>query len=146
VKERLDVQRMRSAAAVFVGMRDFASFADSDETTSPKSTRVLVERLEIVEDGDLLLVVVEGSHFLWKMVRRVVGVLVEVGRGGIAVDTVVRYLTEASDTPARLTAPPSGLFLARVRYAQDAPDETLRALTPLARSLPVRSSQRGLRE
>jgi tRNA pseudouridine38-40 synthase len=143
VKERLDVQRMRSAAAAFVGMRDFASFADSGETTSGKSTRVLVDRLEIVEDGDLLLVVVEGSHFLWKMVRRVVGVLVEVGRGGIAADTVGRYLAEGSDAPARLTAPPSGLFLARVRYGPDAPDDTIGALTPLASSLPVRSSQRG---
>jgi len=99
---------------------------------------VLVERLEIAEDGDLLLVVVEGSHFLWKMVRRVVGVLVEVGRGGIEADAVGRYLAEASNAPARLTAPPSGLFLARVRYGPDAPDDTIGALTPLARSLPVR--------
>jgi tRNA pseudouridine38-40 synthase len=140
VKERLDVARMRAAAAAFVGMRDFASFAESDDTTSSKSTRVLVERLEIVEDGDLLLVIVEGSHFLWKMVRRVVGVLVEVGRGGITVDTVGEYLTEASSAPARLTAPPSGLFLARVRYPQDPPDDTVRALTPLARSPILNSS------
>jgi tRNA pseudouridine38-40 synthase len=145
VKERLDIRQMHSAAAVFIGMRDFASFADSDATTAAKSTRVLVERLEIVEDGDLLLVVVEGSHFLWKMVRRVVGVLVEVGRGGIAADTVARYLAEESNAPARLTAPPSGLFLARVRYAEDAQDDTIGALTPLARLLPVRSTRRGAR-
>ncbi len=49
-----------------------------------RSTLVLVDRLDIVEDGDLVLVAIEGSHFLWKMVRRVVGVLAEVGRGGLA--------------------------------------------------------------
>ena len=129
VKERLDASRMRTAAAALVGLRDFASFAESDD--EGKSTRVLVERLDFVEDGDLLLVVVEGSHFLWKMVRRVVGVLVEVGRGGLEVDAAARYLREDSDVPARLTAPPSGLFLERVRYAGDPAEASVKPLTPL---------------
>ena len=55
-----------------------------DEGEPPPSTLVLVDQLEIVEEGDLLLVSIEGSHFLWKMVRRMVGVLVEIGRGGDA--------------------------------------------------------------
>lgn len=150
VKEPLDLPKMRSAAAAFVGMRDFASFAETDANEGAdrpaKSTRVLVERLDVIEAGDLLLVVVEGSHFLWKMVRRVVGVLVEVGRGGLPADATANYLSESSDIPARLTAPPSGLFLANVRYAQDAPDAAAAPITPLAVSLPVRSSPRGARE
>src|SRR5256886_601936 len=82
VKEPLDVARMRQASAAFVGMKDFRSFAESDDDGhGEKSTRVLVDRLDIVEDDDLVLVSIEGSHFLWKMVRRVVGVLVEIGRG-----------------------------------------------------------------
>jgi tRNA pseudouridine38-40 synthase len=134
VKERPDIQRMRSAAAAFVGMRDFASFAEDDEPADagrPKSTRVLVDQFAIVEDGDLLLVAIEGSHFLWKMVRRLVGVLVEVGRGSLDAATAARYLTERSDVPAKLTAPPSGLFLDRVRYPDDADDRPVRAATPL---------------
>ena len=135
VKDRLDAARMSSSAAAFVGMRDFASFAESDaaDAEDAKSTRVLVERLDLVEDGDLLLVVIEGSHFLWKMVRRVVGVLVEVGRGSLAADAAASYLTESSGVPARLTAPPTGLFLERVRYKDDPPDSAVRALTPLGR-------------
>src|SRR5215471_1906461 len=82
VKEDLDAARMRAAAAALVGMQDFSAFAETDSAARAakapeKSTIVLVERLDVVEDGDLLLVVVEGSHFLWKMVRRIVGVLVE---------------------------------------------------------------------
>src|SRR6266852_1334860 len=75
-----------------------------------KSTVVLVDRLDIVDEGDLILVAVEGSHFLWKMVRRMVGVLVEVGRGALEPSAAAGFLTAASTAPARLTAPPSGLF------------------------------------
>src|SRR5204863_6142465 len=104
-----DIERMRQAAVAFLGMRDFQSFVASDATPEEHSTRVLVDRLEIVEDGDLVLIAIEGSHFLWKMVRRIVGVLVEIGRGGLDTRTAERFLTEASDVPARLTAPASGL-------------------------------------
>jgi tRNA pseudouridine38-40 synthase len=137
VKDPLDAARMRAAARVFVGIRDFRSFADVDDNApdgdaaSSTSTRVLVERVEIVEDGDLVLVVVEGSHFLWKMVRRMVGVLVEVGRGALEVDAAARYLLEDSGAPARLTAPASGLFLARVYYPSDARDPAVRPITPI---------------
>jgi tRNA pseudouridine38-40 synthase len=133
VKEVLDVERMRAAARAFVGLRDFKSFAETDDrqTDDPKSTRVLVERVEIVEEGDLLLIGIDGSHFLWKMVRRIVGVLVEVGRSKLAVDEVAGWLLEESTVPARLTAPPSGLFLARVYFKNDVRDPTIRAITPV---------------
>jgi tRNA pseudouridine38-40 synthase len=133
VKDPLEPTRMREAAAAFLGMRDFRSFAESDEARDENSTRVLVERLDIVEDGDLLLIVIEGSHFLWKMVRRIVGVLVEVGRGSLPVDAAARYLREESGVPARLTAPPSGLFLERVWYGNEPREADVRAVTPLPR-------------
>ena len=123
VKDPLDVQRMRLAAQAFVGMRDFRAFTPevtpeehAEMAGVDRSTLVLVERLEVVEDGDLILVGIEGSHFLWKMVRRIVGVLVEIGRGGLEPKAAVQFLTAESKTPARLTAPPSGLFLERVLY------------------------------
>jgi len=134
VKDPLDVDRMRAAARAFVGMNDFRAFAESDrdDPDQPrKSTAVLVERVDVVEDGDLLLIVVEGSHFLWKMVRRMVGVLVEVGRGQLDVDAAARYLLQETGAPARLTAPASGLFLARVYYANEPRPNEVRALTPL---------------
>jgi tRNA pseudouridine38-40 synthase len=137
VKETLDISSMRAAAQVFVGFRDFRNYAESDSENDPpgprRSTDVKVDRVDVIESGELLLIVVEGSHFLWKMVRRMVGVLVEVGRGGIEAVAASRYLLEESGAPARLTAPPSGLFLARVFYPGDARESAVEALTPVPR-------------
>src|SRR5918993_3756259 len=73
VKEPLNVHAMHEAAATLVGFHDFQAFSDDDP--QEKSTQVLLERLDIHEDDDLLVIHVEGSHFIWKMVRRLVGVL-----------------------------------------------------------------------
>lgn len=123
VKEDLDLARMRQAAAAFAGMHDFQEFTDADPDET--STTVLVERVQIDESGDLVLVRVEGSHFLWKMVRRMIGVLVEVGRGGLGPGEIGRLLRSTSGLPARVTAPASGLFLERVFYRGDRRDHPL---------------------
>ena len=124
VKEELDVPRMRAAAAHFVGHHDFRSFSDDDPTE--KSTEVRLEAVDLHEDGDLLLIHIEGSHFIWKLVRRLGGVLVEVGRGGLSSDEAAGMITAASELPARLTAPASGLFLERVYYKGEPRDIPLR--------------------
>src|SRR5262245_57700341 len=105
VKDTLDLARMRRASEAFIGMHDFRSFTDSDPAET--STRVLLERLELAEEGELILFRLLGSHFLWKMVRRIIGVLAEVGRGGLEVRQMSGLLDADSDVPARLTAPPS---------------------------------------
>jgi tRNA pseudouridine38-40 synthase len=133
VKHRLDVSSMRRTAARFVGMHDFRSFSDDDP--EEKSTRVQVDVIDVREEGDLILVRIEGSHFLWKMVRRLVGVLVEVGRGALPAEEAVGLLDSPSRLPARLTAPASGLFLERVYYEGEprrAPTQTLISLSRYA--------------
>jgi tRNA pseudouridine38-40 synthase len=117
IRESLDVAAMREAARALVGMRDFRSFTDDDP--DEKSTLVEIAEVTIGEAGDLVLIRVVGSHFLWKMVRRIVGVLAEAGRGGLDVAAAGRFLEERSGIPARLTAPASGLFLERVLYEGD---------------------------
>jgi len=119
VKDELDMARMRGAASRLVGFHDFRSFSDDDP--GEKSTEVRLDRLDLTEIGALLLVRVEGTHFIWKMVRRLVGVLVEVGRGGLTVEDAATLLQTPSELPARLTAPASGLFLEQVRYEGDRP-------------------------
>jgi tRNA pseudouridine38-40 synthase len=114
IKDDLDVSRMREAAATFLGLKDFREFTDDDP--EEKSTKVKVDAVTIVEDGALILIRVVGSHFIWKMVRRLTGVLAEVGRGEIAPGDVAQLLVRRSDLPAKLTAPASGLFLERVLY------------------------------
>ena len=132
VKEPIDIARMRQAADAFVGFKDFDAFAESDGSGEhDRSTLVLVERLDVEESGNLVLVGVEGSHFLWKMVRRIVGVLVEIGRGRLEPAAAASLLGASSGEPARLTAPPSGLFLDRVYYRGDARDKALSPATLL---------------
>lgn len=115
VRDPLDLRRMRAAAATLTGFHDFRAFGDTE--VAGQSTTVDLSRVEVVEDGDRILIYVAGSHFLWKMVRRLVGVLVEVGRGRMAVEDVERFLEPPFPRdPARLTAPPSGLFLEKVEY------------------------------
>jgi tRNA pseudouridine38-40 synthase len=129
VRDPLDVARMQAAAAHVTGFADFRAFTDDDP--DEKSTRVLLEALTIERQGALLLIRVVGSHFLWKMVRRIVGVLVEVGRGGLDPERVPSLLTGDSELPAKLTAPASGLFLERVFYEGDRRDWPLVAATPI---------------
>jgi tRNA pseudouridine38-40 synthase len=132
VKDDLQVGAMRDAARVFTGRRDFRGFTDDDP--EDKSTLVEVAAVELVEDADTVLLLVEGSHFLWKMVRRMTGVLVEVGRGGLEPRDVARLLASPSGLPAQLTAPASGLFLARVVYAGDPPSAVPLPPGPRARA------------
>ncbi len=114
VRDRLDSAAMAQAALLFVGRRDFSSFCENAE--GQQSTVVVVERSAVTEEGQEIRYRIEASHFLWKMVRRLVGTLVEVGRGNVSAEDVAKLLEESSAAPARWTAPPSGLFLESVQY------------------------------
>lgn len=115
IKDRLNVQVMKEASRSFIGMHDFSSYREKAE--DPASTLVDVTRLEIAVHGNLILLRLGASHFLWKMVRRITGVLVEAGRGNLE-PRRIPSLTAAEI--ARWTAPPSGLFLEYVRYQGEA--------------------------
>lgn len=117
IKDKLDFAKMQHAAKQFVGMHNFVSFADKDETE--KSTKVLIEDVQLKRDGDLILIRVVGSHFLWKQVRRMVGVLVEIGRGNMNEGKIRQFLERETNEPAKFTAPPSGLFLEQIVYEGD---------------------------
>jgi tRNA pseudouridine38-40 synthase len=114
VREPLDLARMRDAASIFTGLHDFRAFSDDDP--EEKSTKVMVESLRVEEEGDLVVVRIAGSHFIWKMVRRIVGILVEAGKGALTRKQIATLLEGDSELPARLTAPASGLFLEKVEY------------------------------
>jgi tRNA pseudouridine38-40 synthase len=130
VKGDCDPERMRQAARAFVGFHDFRAFSDDDP--GAKSTTVHLEAFDVHEDEDLLVLHVEASHFLWKMVRRLVGVLVEVGLGQMPVDDTAKLFEADPRTVAPLTAPASGLFLERVYYKHDPRDAPLRGAVRIA--------------
>lgn len=134
VKDTLDVKKMKHAAELFIGLKNFESFSADDP--DEKSTRVQIDSVEIREAGDLILLRVVGSHFLWKMVRQMVGVLVEVGRGKLGTNDLKKFLHTPSDIPSKLTAPPSGLFLERVYYRHP---HTIPELKPVMEILSAKS-------
>ncbi len=117
VRDRLDFPAMEAAAKLFEGRHDYASFCENPQ--GQESTVVVVERSELLDREHEIHFRIEASHFLWKMVRRLAGTLVEVGRGNLDVAGVEKLLREKSAEPARWTAPPSGLFLEAVRYPPD---------------------------
>ena len=114
IKDDLDISKIKEASDLFLGMNDFRSFSDPDGEN--KSTKVLVESLNIFEEDELILINIKASHFLWKMVRRIAGTLVEVGREKIDLLHIKNFLKNHSNIPSKFTAPPSGLFLEKVYY------------------------------
>ncbi len=116
VKDKLDVKKMKNASKLFEGMHDFKSF--SEKSPDDKSTKCLVESIEVTEDTNKIYIRIKASHFLWKMVRRIVGALVEVGRGKMNNEDISNLLENSGvkKAVAEYTAPPSGLFLEKIEY------------------------------
>ena len=121
VKEELDVRLMARAARMLVGKHNFICFRAADPARPDESTIVVVESAEIDVDGDMVLLRIEASHFLWRMVRRLVGVLVRLGKGDITIEEFEQLLEgrcAASLDVAAWTAPASGLLLESVKYTK----------------------------
>jgi tRNA pseudouridine38-40 synthase len=123
IREELDITAMSRAARLLIGRHDFVAFAQKDPTKPMESTIVVVEHAGFLESaGDHLIVFeIEASHFLWKMVRRIVGVLVKVGKGEVTEMQLLQLLSGGKVVDKKLdvaawTAPASGLFLHQVRY------------------------------
>lgn len=113
VPEPLDVEQMERAAALLVGVHDFASFG---QPTQGEATVREVYRAHWERRGDLVLFEIEANGFLRGMVRSLVGTLVDVGRGRLLASEVERVLQARDRSAASPTAPPQGLFLVHVRY------------------------------
>lgn len=124
VRDLLDVAAMQEATRRFVGLKDFQSFTLPGGEAA--STKVDLSRLRVEWLDDLVLIRLVGSHFLWKMVRQIVGQLVEVGRGRFSEKDMDRLFETYSHGPAETTAPPSGLFLENVYYKGDHIPEEVR--------------------
>lgn len=114
IRDELDIEQMKQCANTMKGRHDYASFTDKD-AESP-TTIVNITGVDIYETKDLIAIHITGSHFLWKMVRRMVGVLVEFGRGKLTLVDLDNMFDSYSSTPAKLTAPASGLYLEHVYY------------------------------
>jgi tRNA pseudouridine38-40 synthase len=111
--QTLDIPAMKAAAAHFVGEHDFASFARP--THGRFSSVRTVTDCSISARGPRIVIGMEGSGFLWNMVRIVVGTLVEVGLGRFTPDDMPKMLAVKDRRAGGSTAPPQGLYLQWIR-------------------------------
>ena len=111
--EKLDLEAMRKAAAYFLGEHDFSAFCANKKMK--KSTVRRIDSIEIVKNGDEIVLNFTGNGFLYNMVRILVGTLVEVGRGERNADSIPA-LFGGKREQAGVLAPAQGLCLMEVTY------------------------------
>lgn len=119
VKEDLNVALMSKATKMLIGHHDFVCFRAADPSRPDESTIVVVEDAEIEIEEDIIQFRIAASHFIWRMVRRVVGALVRVGKGELKLDDFGKLIEGRCDARldvAAWTAPAAGLFLEEIRY------------------------------
>jgi tRNA pseudouridine38-40 synthase len=116
VPRKLDLTAMRAAAKLFVGERDFQSFAANPGYKRTTTVRNLT-RCEMKKSGAQLTFIIEGDGFLYRMCRGIVGTLVQVGMGKFSPDEVDVMLAKADRRVAGMSAPAHGLVLWKVYYS-----------------------------
>jgi tRNA pseudouridine38-40 synthase len=116
VKKRLNAAAMHEAAQGLLGQHDFSAYrAGSCQAKSPVRT---LDRLDVARLGDEVEIIAEARSFLHHQVRNMVGTLVEVGYGRRLASWPRAVLLGADRAKAGQTAPPEGLVLTGVRYAE----------------------------
>ena len=113
-RQPLDITLMQEACAAFVGEHDFTSMCSVDSTVDSK-VRTIYE-LSVKHDGDFIVIDIHGSGFLYNMVRIITGTLVYVGIGKLTAADIPPIINAMDRTKAGITAPPQGLYMAKVYY------------------------------
>jgi tRNA pseudouridine38-40 synthase len=125
---RLQVADMRVAAALLLGIQDFAAFCRRREGAT--TIRTLLD-LDVTRDGDVIEIRASADAFCHSMVRSLVGALIAVGEGRRAADWPAALLTRTTRANDVLVAPAGGLTLVRVDYP---PDDELAARAVVTRA------------
>ena len=121
----LDEAAMAEAARKFEGEHDFSAFAASSGSEDDDRDRQMVREIyssEIVREPEReeIAYVVRGRSFLRYMVRKIVGTLIEVGKGRLAPDDISRLFELRDRSQSGATMPPEGLYLVSLEF----PDPT----------------------
>ena len=115
VKVPLNLERMQKAAKLFVGRKDFKSFASTREYEMESTVRRLT-RCDVRKEGYTWKITIEGDGFLYKMCRGIVGTLVRVGQGKLTQSEIRQIFRERDRSVSGMNAPACGLTLWRVFY------------------------------
>lgn len=114
----LDLATLKNATRYFVGTHDFTSFAnEAHQGSAAKNAVRTLYRLTVVEEEEGVRLEFEGEGFLYKMVRNIVGALLDVSRGKLALEEIPMIFASRDRRQAAMAAPPHGLCLMRVLYS-----------------------------
>ena len=111
---KLNVEAMQKGIKYFEGEHDFKGFKASG--TSSKSSVRTIYSAKVIEDGERIIVEIEGNGFLYNMVRIISGTIVDVGLGKIKPEEIPEIIESKDRTRAGKTLPPQGLYLVEVYY------------------------------
>jgi tRNA pseudouridine38-40 synthase len=113
----IDLAAMNAAAQAMLGERDFTALSASHGKDVDPNPRKTLYQLQVRQKGPYLKLQVEGSGFLYKMVRSLAGALYAVGRQRLSPDDLIHILHSCQRTQKIVTAPAHGLYLERVNYS-----------------------------
>lgn len=111
---KLNVEDMKESIKYFEGEHDFKGFKASG--TSSKSSVRTIYSAKVIEDGERIIIELEGNGFLYNMVRIISGTIVDVGLGKIKPEEIPEIIESKDRTRAGKTLPPQGLYLVEVYY------------------------------
>ncbi len=113
VPQALDVDAMQRALAYTIGDHDFAAFG---QPTVGESTIRSMHRADVIADGSIIAIELQANGFLYRMVRRIVGTLIPIGRGEQPPEDFDRILKLIDPNRAGPAVAPNGLCLIAVNY------------------------------
>lgn len=114
----LDVEKMRKAASHLIGTHDFSAFGVNPGREVENAVR-RIKRLDLKREGHYIFIEVEADGFLYKMVRSIVGTLLDVGRGKTEPEEIPAIIESRDRCRAGATAPAQGLCLVEVNYPEN---------------------------
>jgi tRNA pseudouridine38-40 synthase len=113
----LNLKQMSLAATYLEGEHNFRAFTSSRNHEPYNNYTREIQKIEfLILESSRLKIIVRGNHFLYKMVRNLVGTLVDVGRSKIDPESIHAILLSEDRRQAGITAPAHGLFLNCVEY------------------------------
>ena len=110
LKYHLDLSKMERTTQLFLGQRDYNPFCSVKNENGVAN----ITKINFIKNDDLIIEI-EANRFLYKMVRRIIGSLVDIGRGKIIKNEIVKSLLGKKHHPF-LVAPAAGLVLVNVTY------------------------------
>ena len=114
IEKKLNIDKMKSASQYFIGKHDFTTY--SNAKSKKKSMVREIYTIEIKEDGSFINIRVKGDGFLYNMVRKIVGTLIEVGLGDIDAMSIPSIMESKERIRTGRMADAEGLYLEKVEF------------------------------